>query len=112
MEIKVGKYVLKTEPNNMWIEEEYERKKKNGKKTPAFRRVAGYVMNFTQLMRSFCDHKFRGSGAKELRDLLPLLSETYEDMLAFRTEAFKHDLIKLEEKIDEIDKPKKKRKKL
>lgn len=91
MEIRVGKYIMKSDFYCMWIEEEYEGKDKKGNVKTYTRRVAGYSMNFDQLMKSFCEHKYRGSGAEDLRDLLKELAQIQEDMEAFRKTALKED---------------------
>lgn len=98
MEIKIGKYIMKSDQYCMWIEEEYEGKDKDDNPKLAYRRVAGYSMNFEQLMKSFCEHKFRGSGASDLRELLKDLAQIQDDMENFRKTAVKEGFKRMKQK--------------
>lgn len=82
----------------MWIEEEVEytanKGKNKGKVVTAKKKVAGYSMNFPQLMQSFLEHKYRGEGAETVRELLKVLAQTHEDILEFKKTAVKEDFKK------------------
>lgn len=97
MEIKIGKYTLCSDQWSMWIEEEYSYEGKGGKKKNGTRRVAGYCGDFRQLMRSYCQHKYRGDGAKEMREALNVLADTEKDVMEFIDKSCKKKF-RLEEK--------------
>ena len=91
MDIRVGKYILRSDQYSMWIEEEYIKRKGDAKGEPATRRVAGYSSNFENLMRSFAENQARNNDAKTIGELLRILKQTVDDIEAFRTAAVKKD---------------------
>lgn len=70
MNIKVGKYIIKSDSYCMWIEEEYVGKTKSGEEKTATRQVSGYVRDFSQLLENFMEHKIRNSEAETVTELL------------------------------------------
>lgn len=65
-DIQVGKYHIRSDNYNLWIDEETTNKKGN----TTTKRVAGYSNNYVQLLKSFTDNRFRNSDAKEVKQLL------------------------------------------
>ena len=72
MEIKRGKYILRSEPMCCWIEEEYEyQNKETGKVTKKTKAVSGYYPNFRMLASNGLPrHILLSSEAKSFRKLL------------------------------------------
>ena len=77
MNIRVGKYILRSDPYCLWIEEEY--KQKNGK--TASKRVAGYATSFSNLMRQFAEARLYGSDADTMEQLISDLRDVMADMV-------------------------------
>ena len=77
MNIRVGKYILRSDPYCLWIEEEY--KQQNGK--TASKRVAGYATSLSNLMRQFGEAKLLGSNAETLEQLISDLRDVMADMI-------------------------------
>lgn len=73
MEVKVGRYTVKSDPYCMWITETRKnahagvREIKNEEVESI---VAGYVNTIDQLYEDFCDRKFRNSDAQSVKDFL------------------------------------------
>lgn len=65
MEIRYGKYIVRSDALNLWVEEEYTDRKGE----IATKRVAGYARTFPELYKSFVDKKIRGSEAKTFEAL-------------------------------------------
>lgn len=78
MNIKVGKYILRSDPYCLWIEEEYIQEK-NGK--TASKRVAGYATSLSNLMRQFAEAKLLGSDAETMEQLISDLRDVLADMI-------------------------------
>lgn len=70
MEIRVGAYIIKSDPQCMWIEEEFTGKTKAGAEKVSTRMATGYVRTFEQLLESFMERKIRSSEAQSVTDLL------------------------------------------
>lgn len=87
MKIRVGKYILRSDPYCMWIDEEYEQK--NGK--TAVKRVAGYSPMLTTLLRSFRQHKVLSSDAESLEELIEALRLVMTDMDELNKAAVEND---------------------
>lgn len=84
MDIKVGKYHIKSDSMCMWIEEEYCGKTKGGKEKTYTRRASGYCLNFEQLFNNFKEHKTRESTATDVKELLAdlaLIEEEIKEMI-------------------------------
>lgn len=65
-EIVIGKYRVRSDNYNVWIDEETT----NSKGNTATKRVAGYCNNYSQLLKSFMDNGFRNSDARDVKTLL------------------------------------------
>ena len=88
MEIRIGKYILRSDGMSLWIEEECVNEK-TGKKYN--RRVAGYAGNWSILTRQFCEHKYKSSDAESVREFLKDMEQTFQDMLMLNEAAVKKD---------------------
>lgn len=93
MEIRIGKYILRSDRFCAWIDVEYETKDKNGKPTgkTTTRKVAGYSNDFSDLLRSFVRVQHRDNDAKTVKELLTVLKKTAEDTEAINKAALKED---------------------
>lgn len=77
MNIRVGSYILRSDPYCMWIEEVYQQK--DGKE--ASRRVAGYASSLSNLMRQFSEARLYGSDAETIEQLISDLRDVMADMI-------------------------------
>lgn len=93
MDIKIGRYYLRSDKFCLWIDVEYETKDKNGKPTGKIttRKVAGYSRDFPDLLRSFVRVQHRDNDAKTVKELLTVLKKTAEDTEAINKTALKQD---------------------
>ena len=93
MEIKVGKYYLRSDPFVLWIEEEFRPKKKDGTIGKVQRRkVAGYTNSIDNLIRQFCEHKHRASEAMTVEELIKEWKQIADDAVLLRKTAVANDL--------------------
>lgn len=76
-EITVGKYRVRSDNYNLWIDEEITNKKGN----TTTKRVAGYCSNYTQLLKSFMDNGFRNSDARNVKELLRDINTVRAELL-------------------------------
>ena len=86
MEIKVGRYVLRSDEYCMWVDEEYSdgaRKRR--------RRVAGYAPNAEALFRQFIRRRHMAEGASDMTELLDAMRQAAEDAEAMRKAALEND---------------------
>ena len=92
MEIRVGRYYLRSDRYCLWIDAEYETKK-DGKPTgkTAIRKVAGYSRDWADLLRSFVRVHHRDNDAKTVKELLTVFKKVAEDTEAVRKTALKED---------------------
>lgn len=92
MDIKIGKFHLRSDQYSLWVDEEYQSKGKDGKpgKTQ-IKRVAGYSRTMSQLYDSFIGHKFRCSEATTVAELLKDLKQLEQDLSEIRKTAVKED---------------------
>lgn len=82
MKIEVGRYTIIGDSYCLWITETRETKdpktkKKTGKVTTE--RVAGYSLNFEELMEDFIDRKTRNSDAATLKQMLRDIASAEKD---------------------------------
>lgn len=104
MEIRIGRYILRSDRFCMWIEEEYEVKNGKTKGKVVTRRVAGYTTTFEQLLRDFIQVKHRDNDAKTVAELLKIFKQTAEDTEAIKKTALKEDFRIIRNKAKEINK--------
>lgn len=83
MEIKCGKYTIKSDKWNFWIEEtrkvdEKKRKKKDGDDERDCR-VTGYFLDWQDLMHDFNEQKLRSSDAKTVKEILETVNEAKKE---------------------------------
>lgn len=91
MEIKIGRYILRSDGLCMWVEEEYEGKDAKGKPKMQTRRVAGYASSWSNLVYQFCNHRYMNSDAESVREFLKEMEQTFQDMLMLNEAAVKKD---------------------
>lgn len=70
MEIDCGKYILKSDPQCMWIEVKVTAEKGKNAGKEYTRRVSGYCGNFAHLLENFAEHRTRESNATTIQELL------------------------------------------
>lgn len=108
MEIKVGRYYLRSDAWSIWIEEEYQSKSKDGKPGRVQRRkVAGYTNSIDTLIRQFLEHKHRASEATTVAELIKEWGQIADDAMLLKKTAIKADLRAMRQtakKVDEINK--------
>lgn len=106
MEIRIGKYVLRSDRYCMWIDAEYETKDKNGKPSGKFatKKVAGYTTSWEMLLRDFVAVQHRDNDAKTVKELLKVLKKVAEDTEAIKKTALKEDFKVIRQIGKEIDK--------
>lgn len=108
MEIKVGRYYLRSDAWCLWIEEEYQSKGKDGKPGRVQRRkVAGYTNSIDTLIRQFLEHKHRASEATTVAELIKEWGQIADDAMLLKKTAIKADLRAMRQtakKVDEINK--------
>ena len=93
MDIRVGRYILKSDAWTLWIEEEYESKGKDGKPgKKQIRRAAGYAPNIDILIRQFVAHRHMASEAQTVEELIKELKQTAEDAAELKKTAVSNDL--------------------
>lgn len=79
MEIKRGKYILRSEPLCLWIDEVVESTDKDtGKTKTCTRRVSGYYTDISQLANNFANRTILRSEAKSMNKLLAELKKEKE----------------------------------
>lgn len=106
MEIKVGRYTIKSDGFCYWIEEEYEIQKGKTKGKKSIKRVAGYANTLDALYRQFVEHKHRASEATTVAELVKEMKQTAEDIELIKKTAIKEDLRKIRKigkRIKEMD---------
>lgn len=91
MEIRIGKYILRSDKYSMWIDEEYtvQEGKTKGKKVT--KKVAGYSTTFENLLHSFIQVKHRDNDAKSVKELIEIMKKTAEDTELIKKTALKED---------------------
>ena len=93
MDIKIGKFHLRSDAWCMWIEEEYQSKGKDGKPgRKQSRKVAGYATSIDSLVRQFCEHKHMASEATTVEELIKEWKQIIEDAALLKKTAVANDL--------------------
>lgn len=95
MEIRVGRFTLKSDTMCFWIEEEYIGKDAKGKEKKQTRRVAGYASSLDNLYRQFVEHRHKASEAQTVTELIKEMKQTAEDIEMIRKTATANDFRKL-----------------
>ena len=91
MEIKKGKYTLKSDKFCAWIEEEVKIKEGKRKGETETRRVTGYFRNFEQLLNDFLETNTKDSDAKALEEVIKEIEKAAKDAKKIIREAIKGD---------------------
>ena len=108
MEIRVGRYYLRSDQYCIWIEEEYQSKGKEGKQGRVQKRkVAGYTNSIDTLVRQFVTHKHMASEATTVEQLIKEMKQIAEDTALIKKTAVANDLKamrKIAKEVKEINK--------
>lgn len=93
MDIKIGKYRLRSDRYSMWLETEYPTRDKDGNLTGKTKtmKVAGYSRDFDDLLRSFVKVHHRDNDAKTVKELLTVFKQVAEDTEEIKKTALKND---------------------
>ena len=87
MEIKIGKYTLRSDRFCAWLDKEY--KQENGKIVQ--RRVSGYHQDIGLLLDDFIDTKVKESDAKDMKQVLAEIDSAMKDAKKIARAAYKGD---------------------
>ena len=80
MDIKAGKYTLRSDSQCFWIEETKVTEKEDGTKgNPYQARVSGYYAHIEDLLADFVTRRFRSSDKEKMEDVLSELTEAVKD---------------------------------
>lgn len=103
MEIRIGKFILRSDQYAIWIEEEYQSKGKNGKPGRIqTRKVAGYTNNIDNLVKQFVAHRHMASEATTVEQLIKEMKQTAEDIVLIKKTAVANDLKAMRKTAKEI----------
>lgn len=103
MEIRIGKFILRSDQYAIWIEEEYQSKGKNGKPGRIqTRKVAGYTNNIDNLVKQFVAHRHMASEATTVEQLIKEMKQTAEDTVLIKKTAVANDLKAMRKTAKEI----------
>lgn len=106
MEIRVGKYILRSDGYCFWIEEEYIGKDAKGREKKQTRRATGYASSIENLIRQFTEHKHKAIGADTMTKLIRELKQIADDTEAINKAALKEDfkrMSKLKKEVKEVN---------
>lgn len=87
MEIKIGKYTLRSDRFCAWLDKEY--KQENGKIVQ--RRVSGYHRDIGLLLDDFIDTKVKESDARDMKQALAEIESAMKDAKKIARAAVKAD---------------------
>ena len=80
MDIKAGKYTLRSDSQCFWIEETKVTEKEDGTKGKPYQaRVSGYYAHIEDLLADFITRRFRSSDKEKMEDVLSELAEAVKD---------------------------------
>ena len=80
MDIKAGKYTLRSDSQCFWIEETKVTEKEDGTKGKPYQaRVSGYYAHIEDLLADFVTRRFRSSDKEKMEDVLNELAEAVKD---------------------------------
>lgn len=103
MEIRVGRFILRSDQYSMWIDEEYQSKGKNGKPgRTQTRKVAGYANNIDTLVKQFVAHKHMASEATTVEELIKEWKQIADDAVLLKKTAVANDLKAMRKTAKEI----------
>lgn len=93
MNIKIGRYYLRSDKFCLWIDTESANKDKHGNPTgkTTVRRVAGYSRTWEHLLSSFVEVQHRDNDAQTVKELLQVFKQVAEDTEALKKTALKED---------------------
>ena len=80
MDIKAGKYTLRSDSQCFWIEETRVTEKEDGTEGKEYQvRASGYYAHIEDLLANFITRRFRSSDKEKMEDVLNELSEAVKD---------------------------------
>ena len=80
MDIKAGKYTLRSDSQCFWIEETRVAEKEDGTEEKEYQvRASGYYAHIEDLLANFITRRFRSSDKEKMEDVLNELAEAVKD---------------------------------
>ena len=80
MDIKAGKYTLRSDSQCFWIEETKVTEKEDGTEEKEYQvRASGYYAHIEDLLANFITRRFRSSDKEKMGDVLEELAEAVKD---------------------------------
>ena len=80
MDIKSGKYTLRSDSQCFWIEETRVAEKEDGTEGKEYQvRASGYYAHIEDLLADFITRRFRSSDKEKMEDVLNELAEAVKD---------------------------------
>ena len=80
MDIKAGKYTLRSDSQCFWIEETKVTEKEDGEAGKEYQvRASGYYAHIEDLLANFITRRFRSSDKQKMEDVLEELAEAVKD---------------------------------
>ena len=80
MDIKAGKYTLRSDSQCFWIEETRVAEKEDGEAGKEYQaRVSGYYAHIEDLLANFITRRFRSSDKEKMEDVLRELNTALKD---------------------------------
>ena len=80
MDIKAGKYTLRSDSQCFWIEETRVTEKEDGEAGKEYQvRASGYYAHIEDLLANFITRRFRSSDKEKMEDVLNELAEAVKD---------------------------------
>ena len=80
MDIKAGKYTLRSDSQCFWIEETKVTEKEDGTEGKEYQvRASGYYAHIEDLLANFVTRRFRSSDKEKMEDVLNELAEAVKD---------------------------------
>ena len=80
MDIKAGKYTLRSDSQCFWIEETRVTEKEDGTEGKEYQvRASGYYAHIEDLLANFVTRRFRSSDKEKMEDVLNELAEAVKD---------------------------------
>lgn len=80
MDIKAGKYTLRSDSQCFWIEETRVAEKEDGTEGKEYQaRVSGYYSHIEDLLAEFIERRFRSSDKEKMDEVLSELAKAVKD---------------------------------